>query len=203
MGRDKDFIDCGRRVLVKAEWIEGGCWISVEQRGAQRIAVHVSANALSAIIFAITKSAFPVPTLKVIAKLTQITFETAGELVVMGCNLVGPQPRFQTSVTHAGRELGSGRHSAYFSCRKLWIRSSGRGVIRHSERIERVLNRHANALETYPKWVSCIREYVRRKRGRHQRAVPEGAHILKITEKLQVLAVNFAIERAIQVFTVH
>ena len=30
VGRDKNFIDHRGRVLIKAEWVEGGCRISVE-----------------------------------------------------------------------------------------------------------------------------------------------------------------------------
>ena len=108
MNRSKNFINHGGRVLVKAEWVEGSCGISVEQRRAQRIVVHDSTQALIAIIFAVAEPAFPLPSLKVIAELTQITSEAAGEFVVMRCNLVGTQSRFQTSVMHAGRESGTG-----------------------------------------------------------------------------------------------
>src|SRR6266576_1200119 len=121
----------------------------------------------------------------------------------MGCNLIGTQPRFQSSVTHAGRKLGSGRHSTYVTPRSLRIRSSRRDVIGHCERVERILNRHANADGTYPKGVSCIREYVRDKRSRRLRAVPERAHVLEVSKELQILVANFVVERAVEVFTVH
>ena len=104
MGGSEDFVDHGTRVLVKAEWVEGSCGISVEQRRAQRVVVHDPAQALIAIILAVAETAFPLPSLKVIAELTQITSEAAGEFIVMRCNLVGTQSRFQTSVVHAGRE---------------------------------------------------------------------------------------------------
>src|SRR5437899_10270776 len=48
-----------------------------------------------------------------------------------------------------------------------------------------------------------VREYIRRKWNRRQSAVPETPHIFEITKKLQVLVQNFAVERAIEVFTVH
>src|SRR5882724_10109091 len=110
MGRDKNFINHRGRVLVNAKWIEGGCRICVEQRGASCVVVHDPAKEPDPLILGIAEPAFPVPSLKVIAELRQITFEAAGELVVMGCNLVGTQ---SCTVTHAGRERRSGRHSAY------------------------------------------------------------------------------------------
>src|SRR5438132_8446497 len=158
---------------------------------------------VDATIFIIAEPCTPVPDIKVIAELGQITFDTAGELVVMGCNLVGTQPRFQSSVTHAGCELRSGRHSTYVRPRNLRIHSSLGGVIRHCEWIERILNRHANARGTYPKGMICIREHVWRKSSRRQGAVEETAHVFEITKKLQVLAANFGVERAVEVFTVH
>src|SRR5438094_1840012 len=103
MSRDKNFIDHRGRVLVNAEWVEGDCGIGVEQRGPRRIVVHDPAQALSAIIFAIAEPGFPIPCLKVIAELTQITFEAAGKRKIVGGNLVGKQPRFQTSVMYASR----------------------------------------------------------------------------------------------------
>src|SRR5207237_5155955 len=123
--------------------------------------VHNPSKAPNTLTFCSPEPAFQGLSLKVSAKLRQITFEAAGELVVMGCNLVGTQPR---TVTHAGRERRSGRHSAHLSPRKLRVCSSRRGVIRHREWIKRILNRHANAITgaAYPKGVNCIREYVRR-----------------------------------------
>src|SRR5437867_12889734 len=122
----------------------------------------------------------------------------------MGCNLVGSQPRFQSSVMHTGRERRSGRHSTYVSPRKLRIHSSGGSVIGHCEWIERILNRHANAIEAaaYPEWVSCIREYVRRKKGWHLSAVPERAHVLEVGKHLIILLAKFVVERADEVFSV-
>src|SRR5207249_10132002 len=138
LGRDKNFINHRGRGLVNAEWIKGGCRIGVEQRGAQRIVVDDWAKAFVAAIFVIAEPGLPVPCPEIVSKLTQITLETAGELVVMGCNLVGTQPCFQSSVTHAGRKLGSGRHSTYVTPRSLRIRSSRRGVIGHCEWVERI-----------------------------------------------------------------
>src|SRR6266496_4165180 len=129
MGRDKDFINHRGRILVNAEWVEGGCRIGIEQRGAQRIAVHDSAQALSAIIFAITKSAFPVPCLKVIAELTQITSQAGGKLQIVGGNLVGNQPCFQTRVMHASRESGPRGCSASLSLSMFWVESARRRII--------------------------------------------------------------------------
>src|SRR5438876_552902 len=93
MSGDKNSIDHRGRVLVNAEWVEGGSGIGVEQRGAQRIGVHDPTQALSAIIFVIAEPGFPVPSLKVIAELTQITFQADGKLVIVGRNLVGKQPQ--------------------------------------------------------------------------------------------------------------
>src|SRR5205807_10181049 len=64
---------------------------------------------------------FPVPRFKVIAKLTEITLETTGELVVVGCDLVGPQPCFQSTVTDAGREPRSDRKSTRLNSSHLVI----------------------------------------------------------------------------------
>jgi hypothetical protein len=47
-----------------------------------------------------------------------------------------------------------------------------------------------------------IKKYLR-KWLRRQGAVPETAHVLEITKKLQVLAANFSVERAVEVFTIH
>ena len=73
IGGDKNFINHSRRVLVKAERVEGSCGIGVEQRGAQRIFVDDPAQALGAIVFAIAEASFPIPSFKVIAELTQTT----------------------------------------------------------------------------------------------------------------------------------
>ena len=83
------------------------------------------------------------------------------------------------------------------------VEASRRDIIRDRERIERILNRHANTCATYSKWVRCIREYVRRKSRWCQGTVPEPAHVLEITEKLEVLAADFAVKRAVEIFTVY
>src|SRR5437588_12613536 len=51
--------------------------------------------------------------------------------------------------------------------------------------------------------MSRVREYVWRKRRRCPGAVPETAHVLEVGKQLQVLTVDFAIKRAVEVFTVH
>src|SRR5436190_9483582 len=99
----------------------------------------------------------------------------------MGCNLVATQPCFQSSVVHAGRE----RNAVYDNRLALVVET------RTGEWVKRILNRHANARGTYPKRVSCIREYVRDKRSRRLRAVPERAHVLKVSKELQILVANF------------
>jgi hypothetical protein len=65
------------------------------------------------------------------------------------------------------------------------------------------LNRHANAFAAYSEWTGRVREHIRRKSRRLQGAIPETPHVLEITKKLQVLAQNFAVERAVEVFTIH
>src|SRR6478752_8042647 len=67
------FVNHRARVLVEAEGIEGGCRIGIEQCLTQSIGVDIPAVALDAAIFVITEPGFPVPGLKVITKLTQIT----------------------------------------------------------------------------------------------------------------------------------
>src|SRR5262249_49482580 len=160
-------------------------------------------NALNATIFVITEPCHPLPCFEVVPEPAQATVETAGEFVVMSCNLVGPQSPFQSHIMHAGRERRSGRRSTYVSLWKLRIRSSRRGVIRHCEWIKRILNRHAYTVGAYSERMSCIREYVRRKRSRHKATVPEGAHVLEVGKKLQILIANFAFERRVKVFAVH
>src|SRR5438874_13694236 len=108
------------------------------------------AKAFVAAIFVIAEPGLPVPCPEIVSKLTQITLETAGELVVLSRNLVGTRPRFQCTVTHPPRELCTGRCGTYLSLRKARVPSARRNVVRHCERIERVLNRYANALGTYP-----------------------------------------------------
>src|SRR6516225_7609307 len=149
MGRDKNFIDHGGRVLVKAEWIEGGCWIGVEQRRPECIAVHLIANALSAVIFAIAEAAFPLPSFKVIAELTQVASQAGGKLKIVGRNFVSTQPCLQTRVMHPGCESGTRRRGADLGLRVFWVKPSRRRIVRDCERIERVLNRHANAFAAY------------------------------------------------------
>src|SRR6266581_5506986 len=109
MGGDGYFVNHRGRVLVEAEWIEGGCRIGIEQCLTQSIGVDISAVALHPTIFAITEPGFPVPCLKIISELTQITFEAAGKLVVIRCNLEGARPGFQRTVPDEGRELSAGR----------------------------------------------------------------------------------------------
>src|SRR5438552_17471401 len=84
----------------------------------------------------------------------------------------------------------------------FWVKSARRSVIRHREWIKRILNRHTDAIDTYSERMSCIREYVRRERGRHLRAVTERAHVLEVGKELHVCVANFVIKRAVQVFTV-
>src|SRR4030095_1452430 len=99
------------RVLVESEWIEGGCRISIEQCLPQGIGVDNPTVALVAAIFVITKRGLPVPRLKIISKLTQITFEAAGKLVIIRCNPEGARPGFQRTVSDEGSELSPRRGS--------------------------------------------------------------------------------------------
>src|SRR5207248_4438940 len=133
------------RILVKAEGIEGGCRISIEQCLTQGIGVDNPAVALHPAIFAITKAGFPVPSLKIISQLTQITFEAAGKLVIIRCNLDGARPGFQRTVSDEGGELGARRCSSRLSLRQPRIESSRRGILRHGKWIECVLNWYAEA----------------------------------------------------------
>src|SRR5256885_15817130 len=94
MGGDEYFVNHRARVLVEAEWIEGGCRIGIEQCLAQCIGVDNPAEELHPAIFTVTESGFPVPCLKIISKLTQVTFEATGKLVVIRCDLDGARPRF-------------------------------------------------------------------------------------------------------------
>src|SRR6266513_1617746 len=92
MGGDEYFVNHRARVLVEAEWIEGGCRIGIEQCLAQCIGVDNPAEELHPAIFAVTESGFPVPCLEIITKFTQITFEATGKLVVIRSNLDGARP---------------------------------------------------------------------------------------------------------------
>src|SRR5262245_5620264 len=121
----------------------------------------------------------------------------------MGCYLIGSQSPFQSRVTHTRGKQRSRRQCTYLSFRMVGVCSSGGGIVRCCKRIERILNRNANARKTYPKWMSCIRKYVRRKRRRHKSAIPERAHVFEISKKLQILAADFSVERAVEVFTVN
>ena len=111
MGGDEYLVNHRARVLVEAEWIEGGCRIGIEQCLTQSIGVDDPAVALHSAIFTITETGFPVPCLKVITKLTQITFEAAGKLVIIRCNLEGARPGFQRTVSDEGGELSAWRCS--------------------------------------------------------------------------------------------
>src|SRR5437762_2536379 len=112
MGGDEYFVNHRGRVLVETEGIEGGCRIGIEQCLTQSIGVDNPAVALHAAICAVTEPGFPVPCLKIISKLTQITFEAAGKLVIIRCNLESARPGFQRTVSDEGGELGAGRCSA-------------------------------------------------------------------------------------------
>src|SRR6266550_2786640 len=191
------------RVLIDTKWIEGGCRIGIEQGLTQCIGVDNPAVPLHAAIFAVTEPGFPVPGLKIISKLTQITFEPTGELVIIRCNLEGAQARLQSTVMDGGGELSPGRCSTCLRLREPRIKSSGRRVIRHSEWIEWVLNWYADAIAASDlEGVSCIRPYIRYKWSLRLRAIPESAHIFEVSKKLQVLVANFAVERAIEIFAV-
>src|SRR5947199_10017883 len=95
MAGDEYFVDNRARVLVEAEWIEGGCRIGIEQCLTQSIGVDNPAVAPHPAIFAITAPGLRVPCLKVITTRTQITFEAAGKLVIIRRNLAGARPGFQ------------------------------------------------------------------------------------------------------------
>src|SRR6266550_7591630 len=112
MGRDEYFVNHGTRVLVPAEGIESGCRIGIEQCLSQSIGVDNPAQELHPAICAITEPGLPVPCLKIISKLTQITFEAAGKLVIIRGNLDGARPGFQRTVSDEGRELGARRCSS-------------------------------------------------------------------------------------------
>src|SRR5262249_52256572 len=126
------------------------------------------------------------PTSKVIAELTQITSEPGRKLKIIRCNLVGAQSCFQTSVTHVGRESSPHRRSADSCVRTLRVKPSRRNIIRDREWIERILDRHADAIAAYSEWMCCIREYIRRKRNRRPRVIPEPAHVLEVGEEFQI-----------------
>src|SRR4030095_926177 len=134
---------------------------------------------------------------------TQITSQADGKLQIVGGNLVGNQPCFQTRVMHARRESGPRGCGASLSLRMFWVESAGRRIIWDCEWIERILNRHANAFAAYSEWMGRVREHIRRKSRRGQGAIQKTAHVFKITKNLQVLAQNFAVERAVEVFTIH
>src|SRR5437764_8604656 len=85
------------------------------------------------------------------------------------------------------------------------IKSSRRGGVRHGEWIECVLNGYAEAnapRESDPEGIVHIRPYIRCKLTRRHGGIPESAHILEVSKKLQVLVVNFAVERAIEICAV-
>src|SRR5437762_14301470 len=109
---DEYFVGGRARVLVETEWIEGGCRVGIEQCLTQSIGVDISAVALYPTIFAITEPGFPDPCLKIISKLTQITFETAGKFVIIRCNLESARSGFQRTVSDEGGELRAGRCSS-------------------------------------------------------------------------------------------
>src|SRR5206468_5572471 len=132
--------------------------------------------------------------------LTQITFEAAGKLIIVGRNLVGKQ---LAAETHASGESGTGGGGADVSVRTIRIRSSRGGVIRDCEWIERILNRHADARRADSAGPVSIGKDIRRKWSRRQGAVPETAHVLEVAKELQIFAANFVVERAVEVFTVH
>src|SRR5262249_36609326 len=98
-----------------------------------------------AIVLAIAKPAFPLPGLKVVAELTQVTSEAGCNVKIVGCNLVSAQPCFQTSVVHPGCESGIWRRSADLRLGLFWVKSAGRRIIRDFKWVEWILNRHTNA----------------------------------------------------------
>src|SRR5206468_2949384 len=70
---------------------------------------------------------------------------------------------------------------------------------------ECVLNRYADTKSprgSDPERVCRIRPYIRSKLKLRQGAIPESARIFEVGKKLQVLVVNFAVERAIEIFAV-
>src|SRR5215813_10436814 len=103
---------------------------------------------------------------------------------------------------HPGCESGTRRRSADLGVGLFRVKSSRGRIICDCEWIEWILNRHANAFGAYSQWMSCVREYVWRKRRWRPRAVPEPAHVLEITKKLQVLVANFVVQRAVEIFTI-
>src|SRR6266481_1356812 len=107
MNRGKDFINHSGRVLIRAERVEGRGRVGIESRRAQRVVVHDSTQALFAIVLAIAEPAFPLPGLKVIAELTQVTSEAGSINKIVRCNLVGAQSWLQAGVMRAGGESGT------------------------------------------------------------------------------------------------
>ena len=74
--------------------------------------------------------------------------------------------------------------------------------IGRGEGIERVLNWHTYLVAADPQRVSRVGEYVRTKWDRRQGAVPKSARIFEVSEKLHVLAADFAVERAVEILPV-
>src|SRR6476646_11227698 len=111
MGGDEYFVDHRTRILIQPEGIEGGCRVGIEQCLTQSIGVDNSGAALHPAIFAITEPGFPVPCLKIISKLTQITFEAAVKFVIVRCNLASARSAFQRTVSDEGGELSARRCS--------------------------------------------------------------------------------------------
>ena len=63
---------------------------------AQRVVVDNAAEALDAVVVVVAEAGFPVPGLQVIAELTQVAVEAAGEEVVIRVDLVRAQTGFET-----------------------------------------------------------------------------------------------------------
>ena len=100
---------------MKTAMFYGGPDVRVENKatpepGAGEVVLaDDAAETLEPVIFVVTKSRLPVPRFKIVSKLTQVAFKTSSKFIVIGRDLIGAQPRFQTAVTDTGGELSSWR----------------------------------------------------------------------------------------------
>src|SRR6266480_3452842 len=80
------------RIRVGAEgatkWIKRSGWVRIQQRIAQPGRADVASGQLRAFVARVTKTGFPAPRLKVIAKLSHLAFHSHVEEVIPEGNLV-------------------------------------------------------------------------------------------------------------------
>src|SRR4029077_12143816 len=186
--------------------IERGCRIGIKQGDAHIVIVRNETEELGTIILTPTDTDLPFPGLQFVpsvGKLSQVPSETAGEVVIIGCDfIVTPADVPETTKLYTRSDLRPRRRSTRLIDGEARIKSAHRCVIRHREWVKRILSGHTDALGTNEKSIRGIDPEIRCKRRSRKLAIPELPEVFEVGKHSQVLIAKIAIKGTVQILTI-